>query len=212
MPGTFEIRNSAGERAQAQARGPQESTDLEHSLRMKKSAFRSNKKYYHVSLEYRTQHLLKDLDWIFIQKKISENALKYEVEVQALTMMDTHIHLLISNFENNENFFSVSLQNEIYETSNLENLTEPILNYSQYLNTYKYIYRNPVEAGLCQNAEDYPFSSLHFLLGKGFLHCQVCDHLGLIQNPLHILKWLNQDIDYKISQLKLLRQESSFSM
>ncbi len=185
---------------------------LEAVVGMKKSAFRSNKKYYHVSLEYRTRALLKDLDWVFIQKKISENATKYDVEIQALTMMDTHIHLLISNFENKENFFCVSLQNEIYETANLENLSEPILNYSQYLNTYKYIYRNPVEAGLCKNAEDYPFSSLFFLLGRGFLHCQVCDHLGLIQNPTHILKWLNQDINFKISQLKLLRQESSFSM
>lgn len=212
MPGTFQIRNPTGKLAQVDVRGMQKSMDLEQLLEMKKSAFRSNKKYYHVSLEYRTKYFLKDLDWIFIQKKISENALKYEVEIQALTMMDTHIHLLISNFENNENFFCVSLQNEIYETSNLENLSEPILNYSQYLNTYKYIYRNPVEAGLCKNAEDYAYSSLSYLLGKGFLHCQVCDHLGLIQNPLHILKWLNQDINYKVSQLKLLRQESSFSM
>lgn len=179
---------------------------------MKKSAFRSNKKYFHVSLEYRTQNLLKDLAWIFIQKKVAENAEKYEIEIQALTMMDTHIHLLISNFENKENFFCASLQSSIFKTDNLENLSEPILNYSQYLNTYKYIYRNPVEAGLCKNAEEYPYSSLYYLLGKGFLHCQVYDHLGLIQNPIHILKWLNQNIDYKISQLKLLRQESSFSM
>ncbi|MEK6627995.1 MAG: hypothetical protein AABY53_05165, partial [Bdellovibrionota bacterium] len=92
------------------------------------------------------------------------------------------------------------------------NLAEPILNYSHYLNTYKYIYRNPVEAGLCKKPEDYPYSSLYYLLGRGTLHCQVIDHLNLIQNPLHILKWLNLDIDYKISQLKLLRQASSFSM
>lgn len=179
---------------------------------MKKSAFRSNKKYFHVSLEYRTQYLLKDLDWIFIQKKVAENAKIYEIEIQSLVMMDTHIHILMSNFENRENFFCENLQKKIFETNNLENLSEPILNYSQYLNTYKYIYRNSLEAGLCKKVEDYPYSSLYYLLGKGFLHCQIYDHLGLIQNPINILKWLNQNTDYKITQLKFLRQESSFSI
>lgn len=179
---------------------------------MKKSAFRSNKKYFHVSLEYRTLNLLKDLDWLFIQKKVDQTARAYEIEIQSLIMMDTHIHILISTFENKENFFCENLQNKIFKTDNLENLSEPILNYSQYLNTYKYIYRNPVEAGLCSRVEDYPYSSLCHLLGKGPLLCQVCDHLGLIQNPIHILKWLNQNINYSASQLKCLRQESSFSM
>lgn len=179
---------------------------------MKKSAFRSNKKYFHVSLEYHTQYLLKELDWIFIQKKVSENARIYEIEIQSLIMMDTHIHLLISTFDKKENYFCENLQKTIFKTDNLENLSEPILNYSQYLNTYKYIYRNPVEAGLCKKAEDYPYSSLCCLLGKGYLHCPVCDHLGLIQNPLHILNWLNQNINYNNSQLKLLRQASSVSI
>ncbi len=179
---------------------------------MKKSAFRSNKKYFHVSLEYRNPLILKQLSWIFVQKKIEENSIKFETEIQALVMMDTHIHLLISNYDNKENYFCENLQSAIFSTQNLENLAEPILNYSQYLNTYKYIYRNPVEAGLCLRAEEYTFSSLYYLLGKGFLHCPICDHLGLIQNPIHILNWLNHDIDFKVSQLKLLRQESSFSI
>ena len=179
---------------------------------MKKSTFRSNKKYFHVSLEYRTHGLIKNLDWIFIQTKVAEYAIIYEIEIHSLVMMDTHVHLLISTFENKENFFCENLQNSIFKTDNLENLSEPILNYSQYLNTYKYIYRNPVDAGICKKAEDYPYSSLYILLGRGLSHCRVCDHLGLIQNPIHILKWLDQNIDYKISQLKLLRQASSFSM
>lgn len=173
---------------------------------MMKSTFRSNKKYFHVSLEYHTSSLLKNLDWIFIQKNIAENANLYEVEVQSLVLMDTHLHLLISTFEKKENFFCEKLQSKIFKTSNLENLSEPILNYSQYLNTYRYIYRNPVEAALCKRAEDYPYSSLYHLLGKAVLHCQVYDHLGLIQNPIHILRWLNQNIDYKTSRLSLSSQ------
>jgi len=175
---------------------------------MKKNSFRSNKKYFHVSLQYQTAGLLKNLDWVFIQKNVNDMAHIYEIEIQALVMMDTHLHILISNFENKENFFCENLQNKICKTDIFENLSEPIMNYSQYLNTYRYIYRNPVEAGLCKKAEDYPYSSLYCLLGKGAMHCEVYDHLSLIQNPLHVLKWLNHDIDYKISQLKLLREAS----
>lgn len=179
---------------------------------MKKSTFRSNKKYFHSSFEYQTAGLFRDLDWIFIQKKVHEFALKHQIEVQSLVMMDTHLHLLISTFDQNQNFFCDELQKSIYQSQEACSFCEPIVNYSQYLNTYKYIYRNPIEAGLCKMAEDYPFSSLKILLGQCTAYCKIVDQLNLIQNPIHVLKWLNQSIDYKVSQLKLLRQASSFSI
>ncbi len=179
---------------------------------MKRSIFRSNRRFFHVSLEFHMQNLFKDLDWIFIQRKINDAIQLFQIEVQALVMMDTHIHLLVTTFEKNENFFCEHLQIQIRPEARLENLSEPILNYSQYLNTYKYIYRNPVEAGLCRQVQDYPYSSLALLMGLAVPHCQIHDQLGLIQNPIHILKWLNYDMDYKISQIKLLRHKSSLSM
>ncbi len=173
---------------------------------MKKSIFRSNKKFFHLSLDYQTQPLLAHLDWLFLQKKVQELAKKFEIEIQALVMMDTHVHLLAAAFGTAENFFCDDLQNAIMYSHKGENLSEPILNYSQYLNTYKYIYRNPVEAGISLRAEDYTFSSLGALLGRAPLECEVHDQLGLIQNPVQILKWLNFSIDYKVSQMRLLRQ------
>lgn len=175
---------------------------------MKKSIFRSNKKFFHLCLDYQTQPLLAHLDWLFLQKKIQELSSKFEIEVQALVMMDTHVHLLGASFGPSENFFCEDLQHAILYSHKGENLSEPIQNYSQYLNTYKYIYRNPVEATLCSRAEDYPFSSLSFLLGRATPACEVHDQLGLIQNPMHILKWLNEPLDYKISQMKLLASAS----
>ena len=174
---------------------------------MKKSIFRSNKKFFHLSLDYETEPLLAQLNWLFLQKKVDELSRKFEIEVQALVMMDTHVHLLGACFGASENFFCEELQREILVSQKGDNLSEPILNYSQYLNTYKYIYRNPVEAGLCARAEDYVFSSLRSLLGRGLLSCQIHDQLGLIQNPVQILKWLNQNIDYKVSQLRWIRSQ-----
>src|SRR5690606_5884677 len=34
-----------------------------------------------------------------------------------------------------------------------------------YADTIKYVYRNPVKAGVCNAVEDYPFSTLHGQLG-----------------------------------------------
>ena len=152
-------------------------------------------------MDYRTQPLLIQLDWLFVQSKVRELSRKFEIEVQALVMMDTHVHLLGASFGSSENFYAEELQRSIAEEKT-DSLSEPILNYSQYLNTYKYIYRNPVEAGLTAVAEDYHYSSLRSLLGKAQLNCEVHDQLGLIQNPIHILKWLNQDINYKVSQMR----------
>jgi REP element-mobilizing transposase RayT len=173
---------------------------------MKTSSFLTNKKYFHVSLHFESNKLFKNLDWLFIQKKLSIIAKHYKIEVQSLVMMDTHIHLLIATKEKNENFFCETLQKNISNTNNLESLAEPVLHYSQYLNTYKYIYRNPVEAGLCEKVENYEYSTLRALIGKAILNCNVHDQMGLIQNPLHLLKWLNTDVNYKISRLAHINQ------
>ena len=89
-------------------------------------------------------------------------------------------------------FFAESLANSL-QTKNkkVEIHCEPVLSYAQYLNTYRYIYRNPIEAKLVLKIEDYKYSSLYYLLGKSLLHCQIIDHLGLIQNPIKLLNWIN---------------------
>ena len=83
-------------------------------------------------------------------------------------------------------------------SSNEESLVEPIENMAQFLNCYKYIYRNPVEAKMIQRCENYRFSSLHGLLGKGEILTPVIDPLCVTQNPLKILNWLNNHFEKKL--------------
>lgn len=127
-------------------------------------------------------------------------------------MMDTHIHILISSEEKNENFFCERFKSEMKSPGKNECFCEPITDYSQFLNTYKYLYRNSVEAGLSQTVEDYPYSSLRIILGRSVGYVQIDDPIGLIQNPIQTLNWLNSDCDFKISQLSFLRQDNSLSM
>lgn len=70
---------------------------------------------------------------------------------------------------------------------------DPILSSEYYKNAYKYIYRNPLDAGLCRTVEEYEYSSLRGLLGHSPLVVPVIDNMGLIHTPLKILDWLNHE-------------------
>lgn len=63
-----------------------------------------------------------------------------------------------------------------------------------YLHAYKYLYRNPVKAGLCKVVEEYPYSSLQGLLGNTWLDIPVTedDNWGVLATREKTLEWLNQ--------------------
>jgi hypothetical protein len=64
--------------------------------------------------------------------------------------------------------------------------------YHHFTTVYKYIYRNPVEAGLCQYVEEYPWSTLNGLLGFSKLHIPVEEDTFLFDAGVTpILEWLN---------------------
>lgn len=173
---------------------------------MRSSHFRKKSKFFHLNIHYKTTGYFKNLDWIHLQRLIYNAALTFHVEVQALVMMDTHFHMLIESTNNQENFFSNLLENSLANTNEPEAFCEPIKSLAQYLSAYKYIYNNPVKAGICRFAEEYPYSSIQILLGKSVGHCLITDRLDLIQNPQRILDWLKSEHDLKKSRLTFLKE------
>ncbi len=117
----------------------------------------------------------------------------HKIDCIAYVMMDTHSHMLIRSLGGQENYFS----EEILKTLSLENpepeFLEPITNTSQFLVTYRYIYRNPVEAGIVKNCESYPYSTLNALLGRSVQRLLVWDCMNVIQDPKSVLNWLNSE-------------------
>ena len=175
---------------------------------LRENDFKKPPHYYHFNFEYTVFGYFKELDWLLIQKTILHFSQMYRVQIQALVMMDSHVHLLFRIPDQREHFFAQEIIKKLNASE--ENQVEPITNLSQYLNTYKYIYRNPVEAGMVTCCEDYPYSSLHGLLGRSSLRIQINDAMGLIQNPIYVLNWLNnKDQMFKYSQPKSFNQESS---
>ena len=168
---------------------------LAHPL-MPKIKFNSQSKFYHMSFAYQVHPHFPELDWLLLNYQINKMMPIYEIEVLSFVMMTTHCHLLLKSKNKKENYFAHELQKKLYpyldETCEIDkNPLEPITNLTQFLNTYRYIYRNPVEAKICYKCEDYRFSTLHALLGQSEFAVNVIDPLSIIQNPIKILEWLN---------------------
>ncbi len=175
-------------------------------MSLKPKHFLQSKKYFHVTLTYQVSSLLKQLDWLFVQKIIARLSLK--IEIQAFVLMDSHLHLIVASTRPHENYFAEAVQIALGGVTTDSHACEEIKNFSQYLNTYKYVYRNPVEAGICSLVQTYEYSSLNSILGKSQMSLPIHDQLGVIQNPFHILNWLNSKNDYKNSKLSWLVNEN----
>lgn len=85
----------------------------------------------------------------------------------------------------------VRLGNRINQTYGGPHFRCLIKSHHYFLNAYKYLYYNPVAAGICENVLDYPYSTLHGQLGQGRLLIPVEEDLTLFNDVEGTLAWLN---------------------
>jgi REP element-mobilizing transposase RayT len=129
----------------------------------------------------------------------------FEVKIHAFVLMNNHFHMLLTTpNENLPHCMNYLLRetsrvigertgriNHIYGGPYWWSLVTKEIYYSH---CYKYIYRNPVEAGLSQSAEAYPFSTLPGLFGQSKLTIPVveCMFSSLVpKDPEHLIQWIN---------------------
>ena len=153
------------------------------------------------------RHFTTSLDetWKIMSDQLYDTTMRYNVKVHAFVLMPNHYHLLISTPEANLsralNYFTSSTSREINRISGTINQNFGARNYQclvnsyhYYMNAYKYLYRNPVEAKLCQQVEDYQFSTLHGITGRGHLFIPLLEDTQLfpIDTQQETLTWMNR--------------------
>jgi putative transposase len=117
----------------------------------------------------------------------------------ALVLMRNHVHWLWSPADTFSPETCLSQLTEAlahlpeFRDLSWEENVFAIDSFYQYREVYKYIYRNPVEAGLVRRVEDYPFSTLQNVLGIKRVLIGVQDPFGLIFDQYRMLSWLNTD-------------------
>lgn len=156
--------------------------------------------------------------WKIFNNHLFFVAHSFEARIHAFVLMSNHFHLLMSTPQANVDqvmlYLMTATSRQISERADRINQTyggpyfsSLIRGFHSYCHAYKYVYRNPVEAGLVLNVEDYPHSTLNGLLGKAPLAIPMsCDDL-LFDDPQQTLAWLNTSYkdDHKIQIRHALR-------
>ena len=141
--------------------------------------------------------------WDIFCEELHMTSIMYNLNIHSFVLMSNHYHLIASTPDSNLSKcmlrFSQRVSRRLTSLSNRINQTfagryfKSILDQpSYYLNAYKYNYRNPVEAGLCEKVQDYPFSSLNSLLGGSRLKTPILHDDTLFPDTESTLDWLNE--------------------
>ncbi len=160
----------------------------------------NNRENFHLPL----QHF-----WKILGNEGLNLSIVHEVEVHALVLMPNHFHMLLTVPQYDLGKVMNTLMCSIVRSSNLKTGRTghifggpyhwSLINSSRYFgHALKYVYRNPVKAGLCTHVEDYPFSTLNGLVGQSHLpfpihYTRVGMELALPSvEAFEQLNWLNQ--------------------
>lgn len=152
----------------------------------------------------------------------------YGIQCHSFVLMANHFHMLASTPKGN---MSAAMRYFMTESSRALARGSGRINHvygaryhwtiirspEHYAHAYKYIFRNPIEAGIASKAEDYQWSTLNNFHPK-FLHLTSPNQNGfdeyLPTDRQVLLRWLNQSegSDYTDQVKKALRRhEFSFS-
>lgn len=130
----------------------------------------------------------------------------FDVRIHAFVLMSNHFHLLAafprSNLSDAMEYFMRETSRGIARESDRLNhvygsrvFRSRLSSDYAFQNVYKYVYQNPVQAGLCKKVEDYPYSTLHGLLGRARALVPVEeDRLLFDEGVGRTLSWLNESL------------------
>ncbi|WP_413584123.1 transposase [Bdellovibrio sp. HCB274] len=130
----------------------------------------------------------------------------YQIEIISFVLMSNHFHLIArtpqGNLNEAMNYFMSNTSRCINEKAGAINQLwgsryhPSLIDCDHYLmNVYKYVYRNPVEAGLSDRAENYTYSTLNLKLGRGRINFPILADTILNESHNFTLKWINQSVD-----------------
>ena len=199
----------------------------------RKAIERSNTNYYHITARSNNRDFfyLPILEvWDIFTEELKKLQLEYKLKIPAFVLMNNHFHLLVLSpngpIDKIMYFLMKHTTLEIQKRSGRINRVfggrykgSIIKSYTYLVNVYKYIYLNPVKAGITTRAEFYPYSTLYFKT-KGPAYCPfrlesiIPTHAFDEYEGLDELKWINSDLldeEYQSIKTGLRKTEFSFA-
>jgi putative transposase len=126
----------------------------------------------------------------------------FDFEIISFVLMSNHFHLIVktpkANLSQGMNYFMRETSRSLTMLSDRINQTygspyhwSLIKNENYFRHAYKYVYRNPVEAGLSLKVEDYRYSTLQCKLGQNNDIIPLTEDCLLFEAVDETLSWLN---------------------
>ncbi len=167
-----------------------------------------------------------DLVWEIFEEELFLSKIKYGLRIHAFVLMPNHFHLLASVLETP---IGVILRELIGNMSRRINEASGNINHlwggktyrcviesNKYLSTvYRYIYQNPCRANLASRCEDWPYSTLHGLMGRRRMFIPVEEDNQLFNPDFDVstLDWLNIKIeDEKLGIIRKCLKKKNFEV
>lgn len=146
--------------------------------------------------------------WEIFSEELTRTCKKHNLQVHTFVLMSNHFHLIASTPQANISQcmfqFVGQTSRKLAKEGNRINETfagrhyKCILQHSNYfLNAYKYNYRNPVNAGICDHVELYPYSTLQAVMKVAPQTIPLLEDTTYNLDPIGTLKWLNETPDPK---------------
>ncbi len=128
----------------------------------------------------------------------------FDFRIHSFVLMTNHYHMLCQtpavNLAEGMQYFNTQTSKLIAKQSGRINhvyggrFFRSLINSNHYFeHAYKYVYRNPVCAGLVSRAENYPWSTLHGLIGRKAELIPLTEDFLLFDQVEKTLSWLNRD-------------------
>lgn len=141
----------------------------------KKPLFRTDRFPYHLTARSNNKewfYIPIDEVWKILLEILSRDVMRTQFRIHALVLMSNHLHLIASSADGNIDipmrYFLREVCRKINRQADRINHVfggpyrwNVITNTSYFLHCLKYVYRNPVTAGICERVEDYPYSTLN---------------------------------------------------
>ena len=186
---------------------------------------------YHVTARYHNRQPFPgglDATWKVLSDHLFLTHHFFGLKIHAFVLMPNHFHLLCSTQNIHLgpcfNYFMRETSKALNLLAGIQNQTWgsryfrcEIPSYNYYLNCYKYIYQNPVRAGLAAKCEDWKFSTLHGLLGNAHIIIPTLDDSLLFsESGLLIpetLAWINRPAeDENIYSIRKALRKRTFKL
>ncbi|MFS4458402.1 transposase [Bdellovibrio sp. HCB2-146] len=143
--------------------------------------------------------------WSIMTMHLTFISFAFNIRVHAFVLMSNHYHLIVHAPEGNLSeamrFFMSESGRDLRRLSKRINCTygtrfhRSLLSSPQYyLHAYKYLYHNPIAAGICERVEDYPYSALPGLMGNARMDVPIYDDFNwsTFHSRVLTLDWLNR--------------------